>query len=153
MSVVYVLTTFIPDDGGDDPTMEQVRKRAKWDNDDDVCRGLILNGTHLRIEESLRVQDSDKTKSNNVSSHSVVNMVEHNNSSRYNDNKGKRKHHDNTRADPNKKAKPTCWKCGKTNHFKRDCKGVNVGKKANGSGTKGLVDGSSNLLKGHNMFN
>ncbi|GJV76608.1 hypothetical protein Tco_1508192 [Tanacetum coccineum] len=156
MSVVYVLTTPIPDDGGDDPTVEQVRKRAKWDNVDYVCRGLILNGmsdslfdiyqnvesskelwdsleakymaedasskkflvsnftkitrmklirpawnntmnflvyledfkhtlkhlkdeltlvklySHLRIEESLRVQDSDKPKGNNVSSHSLV---------------------------------------------------------------------------------
>ncbi|GJY38334.1 zinc finger, CCHC-type containing protein [Tanacetum coccineum] len=153
MSVVYVLTTPIPDDGGDDPTVEQVRKRAKWDNDDYVCRGLILNGVsdplfdiyqnvesfkelwdyleakymaedasskkflvsnftnykmtysilvleqynelldfkhtlkhkkeeltlvelgnHLRIEESLRVQDIDKPKRNNVVGPSVVNM-------------------------------------------------------------------------------
>ncbi|GJW79248.1 hypothetical protein Tco_0140930 [Tanacetum coccineum] len=44
MSMVYVLTTLIPKDGGDNPTVEQVRKRAKWDNDDYVCRGLILNG-------------------------------------------------------------------------------------------------------------
>ncbi|GJR87585.1 zinc finger, CCHC-type containing protein [Tanacetum coccineum] len=43
MSVVYVLTTHIPEDGGDDSTVEQIRKRAKWDNDDYVCRGLILN--------------------------------------------------------------------------------------------------------------
>ncbi|GJR57696.1 zinc finger, CCHC-type containing protein [Tanacetum coccineum] len=235
MSVVYVLTTPILEDG-DDATVEKLRNRAKCDNDDYVYRGLILNGmsdsffdtyqsvesskelwdsleakymaedasskkflvnnftnykmpdlrlvsciidklspswknfkhalkhlkeeltlvelgSHLRIEESLRVQDSDKPKVNNVSSPSVVNMVEHNNSIRYNDNKGKRKHHDSTRDDPNKKAKPTCWKCGKTGHIKRDCKGVNVGNKANGSSTKGLVDGSSNSLKGHNMFN
>nr|GFA82024.1 zinc finger, CCHC-type [Tanacetum cinerariifolium]GFA82063.1 zinc finger, CCHC-type [Tanacetum cinerariifolium] len=72
MSVVYVLTTHIPDDGGDDLTVKQVRKRAN----------------HLRIEESLRVQDSDKPKSNNVANPSVFNMVEHNNSFRYNDNKG-----------------------------------------------------------------
>ncbi|GJW89410.1 hypothetical protein Tco_0164750 [Tanacetum coccineum] len=155
MSVVYVLTTPIPEDSGDDPTVEQVRKRAKWGNDDYVCRGLTLNGmsdslfdiyqnvesfkelwdsleakymvedasskkflvsnftnykmtdsrpawnntmnflvyledfkhtlkhlkeeltlveldSHLRIEESLRVQDSDKPKGNNVSSHSLV---------------------------------------------------------------------------------
>ncbi|GKB83838.1 hypothetical protein Tco_0950733 [Tanacetum coccineum] len=44
MSVVYVLTTPMLEDGGDNPTVEQVRKRAKWDNDDYVCRVLILNG-------------------------------------------------------------------------------------------------------------
>ncbi|GJV11419.1 zinc finger, CCHC-type containing protein [Tanacetum coccineum] len=43
VSVVYVLTTSIPDDG-DDAIVEQLRKRAKWDNDDYVCRGLILKG-------------------------------------------------------------------------------------------------------------
>ncbi|GKA17588.1 zinc finger, CCHC-type containing protein [Tanacetum coccineum] len=226
MSVVYVLTTSIPEDGDDDATVEQIRKRAKWNNDDYVYRGLILNGisdslfdiyqnvksskelwdsleakyiaedtsskkflvsnftnykmtysrpvleqyneflgilgrftqhkmnmdeaiqvsciiyklppswkdfkhtlkhlkeeltlvelcSHLYIEESLRVQDSDKRKGNNVVGPSVVNMVEHNN-------------------------------------FSRDCKAVNVGNKANGSGTKSSVDGSSNSLKGQNMFN
>ncbi|GJS18875.1 zinc finger, CCHC-type containing protein [Tanacetum coccineum] len=114
---------------------------------------LVELGSHLHIEESLRVQDSDKPKGNNVASPSVVNMVDHNNSSRYNDNKGKRKHLDNTRADPNKKAKLTCWKSGKTGHIKRDCKYVNIGNKANGSGTKDSVDGSSNSLKGQNIFN
>ncbi|GKD84716.1 zinc finger, CCHC-type containing protein [Tanacetum coccineum] len=109
---------------------------------------LVELGSHLRIEESLRVQDSDKPNDNNVAGPSVVNMVEHNNSSSYNDNKGKHKHHDNTRADPNKKAKLTCWKYGKTGHIKRDCKGVNIDNKANGSDTKGSVDGSSNSLKG-----
>ncbi|GJV19508.1 hypothetical protein Tco_1368528 [Tanacetum coccineum] len=126
---------------------EQIRKRAKWDNDDYVCRGLILNGmsdslfdiyqnvksykelwdsleakymaedasskkffvsnftnykmtdsrpvleqynellgilgSYLRIEKSLKIQDSDKPKGNNDTGPSVVNMVEHNNSSRY----------------------------------------------------------------------
>ncbi|GKA95641.1 hypothetical protein Tco_0817736, partial [Tanacetum coccineum] len=66
---------------------------------------LVELGSHLRIEESLKVQDSDKLKGNNVAGPLVVNMVEHNNSTKYNDNKGKRKHHDNTRAYPNKKAK------------------------------------------------
>ncbi|GKC06242.1 zinc finger, CCHC-type containing protein [Tanacetum coccineum] len=77
---------------------------------------LVELGSHLRIEESLKVQDSDKPKSNNVAGPSVVNMMEHNNSS-------------------------------------RDCKGVNVGNKANGLGTKGSVDGSSNSLKSQIMFN
>ncbi|GKB20874.1 zinc finger, CCHC-type containing protein [Tanacetum coccineum] len=103
MSVVYVLTTPMPEDGGDNLTVDQVRKRAKWDNDDYVYRGLILNGSMTT------------------------------------------KHHD-TRADPNKKPKVTYWKCGKPRHLKRDCEAGNVGNKANGSGTKGLVDGSSNPL-------
>ncbi|GKC58199.1 hypothetical protein Tco_1085797 [Tanacetum coccineum] len=77
---------------------------------------LIELGSHLRIKESLRVQDSDKPKGNNVAGHSVINMVEHNNST-------------------------------------RDCKGVNVDNKANGSGTNGLMSGSNNTLKGQNMFN
>nr|GEU31005.1 zinc finger, CCHC-type [Tanacetum cinerariifolium] len=38
---------------------------------------LVELGSHLRIEESLRVQDSDKPKGNNVAGPSVVNMVEH----------------------------------------------------------------------------
>ncbi|GJV51157.1 hypothetical protein Tco_1446898 [Tanacetum coccineum] len=33
-----------PEDGDDDATLKQIRKRAKWDNDDYVCRGLIING-------------------------------------------------------------------------------------------------------------
>ncbi|GJS27105.1 zinc finger, CCHC-type containing protein [Tanacetum coccineum] len=191
MSVVYVLTTPMPEDGGDNPTVEQVRKKAKWDNDDyDSLKAkymaedasskkflvsnftnykmidsrlvleqynelldfkhtlkhlkeeltLVELGSNMRIEESLRAQDSDKPKGNNVDGPSVVNMVKHKNSSRYNDKKGKRKHHDNIRADPNKKSKMTCWKCGKPGHLKRDCKGVNIGNKANRSGTKGSDD-------------
>ncbi|GJR32980.1 hypothetical protein Tco_1109212 [Tanacetum coccineum] len=110
MSMVYVLTTPIPKDGGDNSTVEQIRKRAKWDNNDYVCKGFnllifskLLNleknygipwrpniwlrmhqvrislftqhkmnmdeaiqGSYLRIEESLRAQDSDKPKGNNV---------------------------------------------------------------------------------------
>ncbi|GJX91781.1 hypothetical protein Tco_0345107 [Tanacetum coccineum] len=86
MSVVYAPSTPILDNG-DDTTMEQMRKGSKWENDDYVA------------------QEIDKPKSNNIVGSSVVNMVEHNNSTRYNDNKGKRKHHDNTKADPSKKSK------------------------------------------------
>ncbi|GKB36285.1 zinc finger, CCHC-type containing protein, partial [Tanacetum coccineum] len=226
ISVVYVLTTHMLEDGGENPTVEQVRKRAKWDNNDYVYRGLILNGmfdslfdvyqnvetskelwdtleakymaedasskkffvsnftnykmtdsrpileqynellgilgrfiqhkmnmdksikvsciidklppswkdskhtlkhlkeeltlielgSHLCIKESLRAQDNDKSKGKNIVVPSVVNMVEHNNSS-------------------------------------RDCKASNVGNKVNGSSTKGSEDGSSMPLKGQNMFN
>nr|GEW20047.1 hypothetical protein [Tanacetum cinerariifolium] len=200
MSVVYVLTTAMPDDGGDNPTVEQNVESFKeqWDSlkakyiaeDASSKKFLVSNftnykmtdsrpvskqynelfdfkhtlkhkkeeltlvelGSHLLIKKSLKVQDSDKPKRNNVVGLSVVIMVEYNNSSRYNDNKGKHKHCDNTRADPNKKEKSTCWKCGKTSHIKRDCKGVNVDNKAVGLTTKGSVDGSSNTLKGNKKY-
>ncbi|GJS44425.1 zinc finger, CCHC-type containing protein [Tanacetum coccineum] len=100
---------------------------------------LIELDSHLRIEESLRMQYSNKPKGNNVTGPSVINMVEHNNSFRYNDNKGKRKHYDTT-ADPNKKSKMTCWKCGKPRHLKKDCKGGKASNKANASGTNGSDD-------------
>ncbi|GJV41069.1 hypothetical protein Tco_1419509 [Tanacetum coccineum] len=34
ISVVFMLTTPIPEDGGDDATVEQLKKRAKWMDDD-----------------------------------------------------------------------------------------------------------------------
>ncbi|GJR40765.1 zinc finger, CCHC-type containing protein [Tanacetum coccineum] len=105
MSVVCVLTTSILEDG-ENATVDQISRRNKWENDDYVYRGLILNedasskkflvsciieklppflkdfkhtlkhnkeeltlvelGSHMRIEESLRAQDNDKPKGNNV---------------------------------------------------------------------------------------
>ncbi|GJS71856.1 hypothetical protein Tco_0704697, partial [Tanacetum coccineum] len=91
MSVVYVLTTSIPDDG-DDANVDQIRKRAKFTqhkiNIDEAIQvsciidklplswkdfkhkkkelTLVELGSHLCIKESLRAQDSDKPKSNNV---------------------------------------------------------------------------------------
>nr|GEU32750.1 zinc finger, CCHC-type [Tanacetum cinerariifolium] len=94
--LVYVLTTFIFE-AGENATVEQLKKRAKWYNDDYVYRCLILNdfkhtlkhhneeltlvklANHLHIKESLVVQDNDKPKGNNVAGPSVVNMMEHNN--------------------------------------------------------------------------
>ncbi|GJZ33571.1 hypothetical protein Tco_0579007 [Tanacetum coccineum] len=43
MSVVYVLTTSISKDD-ENATVDQIRRRNKWENDDYVCIGLILNG-------------------------------------------------------------------------------------------------------------
>ncbi|GJW48319.1 zinc finger, CCHC-type containing protein [Tanacetum coccineum] len=181
--IVYLLTTPIPK-GGENATVDQIKKRSKWENDDYVCRGLILNGmsdplfdiyqnvessqelcdsleakymaedassknslfTQHKMKMDEAIQDSDKPKGNNVVGPSIVNMVEHNNSFRYNDNKGKRKHQD-TKVDPNKKSKVTCWKCGKPGHLKKDCKGGKVDNKANGSSTNGSVNGFFNLLK------
>ncbi|GJR93976.1 zinc finger, CCHC-type containing protein, partial [Tanacetum coccineum] len=156
MSVVYMLTTPIPEDDenaiakymADDasskkfhvsnftnykmtdsrPVMEQYNEllsilgrftQHKMNMDEAIQEELthVELGSHLRIEESLRVQDSDKPKGNNVTGPTVVNM------------------------------------CGKLGHLKKDCKGGKVGNKANGSGTRGSVNGSSNSLKDQNMFN
>nr|GEV42632.1 zinc finger, CCHC-type [Tanacetum cinerariifolium] len=207
MSMVYVLTTPIPKYGGNNPIVEQLRRRAKWDNDEYVCKGLILNdqswnntmnlrftqhkmnmdesikvsciidklppswkdlkytlkhlkdeltlvelGSHLHIDESLKAQDNDNPEGNNVAGPLVVNMVEHKNSSGYNDNRGKRKHHD-TKADPNKKLKVACWNNEKPRHLKKDYKDGNVGKKPMVQAQKGSGDGSFNSLKDKNMFN
>ncbi|GJW90558.1 hypothetical protein Tco_0715751 [Tanacetum coccineum] len=125
-SVVYVLTTPIPEDGGDDATVEQIRKMVKmWNlprlqdfleakymaNDASSKKFPVSNftnykmidsrpvmeqynellgilerftqhkmnmnvaiqlGSHLCIEESLKVNDSNKPKGNNVAGPSVV---------------------------------------------------------------------------------
>nr|GEU65008.1 zinc finger, CCHC-type [Tanacetum cinerariifolium] len=68
MSVVYVLSTPILDDG-DDATIKQIRKRSKWENDDYVCRGLILKGMldalfniYRNVESSQELWDSLEAK-------------------------------------------------------------------------------------------
>ncbi|GJR61778.1 hypothetical protein Tco_1503940 [Tanacetum coccineum] len=50
-------------------SVEQIRKRAKWDNDDYVCRGLILNGMfdplfdiYQNIESSKELLDTLEAK-------------------------------------------------------------------------------------------
>nr|GEX63955.1 hypothetical protein [Tanacetum cinerariifolium] len=96
---------------------KMINSRRVLEQYNELLEYLEELGSHLRIEKSLRVQDSDKPKRKNVVGPSVVNMVEHNNSSRYNDNNGKRTHHD-TIANLNKKPKVTCWKCGKPGHLK-----------------------------------
>ncbi|GJR94479.1 zinc finger, CCHC-type containing protein [Tanacetum coccineum] len=150
-------------EAGDNATVKQIRKKSKWENDDYVCRGIIFNGMsdsifdiYQFIESAKELWDSLKAKyiAEDASSKKFLrNMVERNNSSRFTENRGKRKHQDNTKAHPNKKPKVTCWKCGKTGQIKRDCKGVNVDNKANGSGANGLVSGLNNTMKGQNMFN
>ncbi|GJT17432.1 hypothetical protein Tco_0876138 [Tanacetum coccineum] len=42
MSVVYMLTIPMPNDGGDNPTVEQVKKRAKWGPMSLCCRRAVV---------------------------------------------------------------------------------------------------------------
>ncbi|GJT09611.1 zinc finger, CCHC-type containing protein [Tanacetum coccineum] len=212
LKVVYVLTTPMPE-LLEDATVEAIRIRAKWENDDYICMGHILNGmfdslfdvytnvesakelwdsleskymaedssrkkfldfkhnlkhgkddlslvqlgSHLRIEESLRAQDSDKGKGKEVAGPSV-NMAEEGKNKNNKQNKGKKhdfKEH-GSGSGSNKKPKLECWKCGKTGHFKRDCRSGNK-KNANAGGSgKGSKDHSQdqgqNLVPVWNRF-
>nr|GEV50954.1 zinc finger, CCHC-type [Tanacetum cinerariifolium] len=60
-------------DGGDDATVKHIRKRAKWDNDDYVCRGLILKDLRFgKIVSLFNVLHVPNIRKNLVSS-SVLN--------------------------------------------------------------------------------
>ncbi|GJS49547.1 zinc finger, CCHC-type containing protein [Tanacetum coccineum] len=104
---------------------------------------LVPLGSHLRIEESLRAQDSDKGKGKEVDGPSMNMAVEGKNKNNK-QNKGKKrdfKEH-GSGSGFNKKPKLGCWKCGKTGHFKRDCHSGNK-KNANAGGSgKGSKDHS-----------
>nr|GEZ80236.1 zinc finger, CCHC-type [Tanacetum cinerariifolium] len=203
LKVVYVLTTSMLE-LLEDATVEAIRIRAKWENDDYICMGHILNedssskkflvsnfnnykmvdsrpvmeqynellkilgqytqhrlkmdksisvlsiidklppswkdfkhtlkhgkddlslvqlGSHLCIEESLRAQDSDKGKCKEVGGPSVNMTEEGGKNKHHKQNKGKKGSNENNNgSSSNKKPKLECWKCGKTGHFKRDCR-------------------------------
>ncbi|GJT10988.1 zinc finger, CCHC-type containing protein [Tanacetum coccineum] len=86
MSVVYVPTTLIPEDD-ENATMEQIKKRNKPVIEQyNELLGILGRFTQhkMNIDEAIKQSsvDSDKLKGNNVVGPLVVNMVEHNNSSR-----------------------------------------------------------------------
>ncbi|GKD75346.1 zinc finger, CCHC-type containing protein [Tanacetum coccineum] len=182
MSVVYVLTTPIPEDGGENPTVGQDTLEAKYMAEDASSKKFIVsNFTNYKMTDSRPVLEQynellgilrrfTQHKMNIDESIQVSCMIDKLSPSwkdfkhtlkhlkgeltlvELGNHLRKHKHHD-TQADPNKKPKVTCWKCGKPGHLKKDCKAGNVRNKANGSATKGSVDGSSNSLKGQNMSN
>ncbi|GKE14217.1 zinc finger, CCHC-type containing protein, partial [Tanacetum coccineum] len=68
LKVVYVLTTPMPELMEDD-TVEAIRRRAKWENDDYICRGHILNGMsdslfdiYHNVESAKKLWDSLESK-------------------------------------------------------------------------------------------
>nr|GEV21457.1 hypothetical protein [Tanacetum cinerariifolium] len=199
MSVVYVLTTPMSEDEGDNPTVKQNVKTFKelWDTleakyiDEDASskKFLVSNFTNYKMTDSRPVLEHynelfgilekftqhkmNMDESIQISciidkllpswkdfKHTLkhlkeeLTLVELDSHLRIKESirADKRKHHD-TKADPNKKPKVTCWKCEKPGYLKKNCKAGSVGNKANRSSTKVSVDGFSNSLKGHNMFN
>ncbi|GJS29689.1 zinc finger, CCHC-type containing protein [Tanacetum coccineum] len=101
-------------------------------------------------KESLRAQDSDKGKGKEVAGPSV-NMTKEGKNKNNKQNKGNKrdfKEH-GIGSGSNKKPKLECWKCGKTRHFKRDCRsGDKKNANAGGSG-KGSKDHSQDLGFGY----
>ncbi|KAL0449316.1 UNVERIFIED_CONTAM: Retrovirus-related Pol polyprotein from transposon TNT 1-94 [Sesamum latifolium] len=108
---------------------------------------LVQLGSHLRIEESLRAQENDKPKGKDVAGSSSVNMVEDRRATKTNERKGKRKVHDNKHDGSNKKSKLTCWKCGKSGHFKRDCRVGKGGNSKNINGASGSGEGLRTIIQ------
>ncbi|GJV26168.1 zinc finger, CCHC-type containing protein [Tanacetum coccineum] len=105
------------------PSWKDFKHTLKHGKDD---LSLIQLGSHLHIEESLRAQESDKGKGKEVGGPSV-NMTEVGKNKHNKQNKGKK-------CSNEKKPKLKCWKCGKTCHFKRDCRSGNK-KNANAGGS------------------
>nr|GEV96738.1 zinc finger, CCHC-type [Tanacetum cinerariifolium] len=92
-----------------DDTVEAIRRRAKWVNDDYIYRGHILNGmsnslfnVYQNIESTKELWDSLKSKY----------ITEDASSKKFLEN--------NSGSGSNKKPRLEYWKCGKTGHFKRD---------------------------------
>ena len=59
LNVVYVLTTPKSEER-EDGSLEQVRTRAKWENDEYICRGHILNGMSDALFDTYQNVESAK---------------------------------------------------------------------------------------------
>nr|GFA25611.1 zinc finger, CCHC-type [Tanacetum cinerariifolium] len=111
--VVYVLTTPIPK-LLEDATVEAIRIKAKWENDDCICRGHILNGMSDSLFDVYTNVKSDKELWDSLES-------------KY------------TAEDSSSKK---FLKCDKTGHFKRDCRSGNKKNTNAGGSGKGSKDHS-----------
>nr|GEU57085.1 hypothetical protein [Tanacetum cinerariifolium] len=93
------------------PSWNNFKHTLKHDKDD---LSLVQLGSHLRIEESLREK---------VFGPSVNMTKEGGKNKHHKQKKGKKRSNENkSGSSSNRKPKLECWKCGKTGHFKRDCR-------------------------------
>ncbi|GKB07610.1 zinc finger, CCHC-type containing protein [Tanacetum coccineum] len=131
------------------PSWKELKHTLKHGKDN---LSLVQLGSHLRIEEYLRAQESEKGKGKEVDGPSM-NMTEEGGKNKNNkQNKGK-KHgfkENNGGSGSNKKPKLECWKCGKTGHFKRDYRSGNKKNNTSASGSgKGSKDQSQDQGSGY----
>nr|GEZ19162.1 zinc finger, CCHC-type [Tanacetum cinerariifolium] len=102
------------------PSWKDFKHTLKHGKDD---LSLVQLGSHLRIEESLMAQDSNKGKGKGVGGASVNMTKEGAKNKHRKQNKGKKRSNEkNSGSRSNKKPKLECWKCGKIGHFNRDCR-------------------------------
>ncbi|GJY12702.1 zinc finger, CCHC-type containing protein [Tanacetum coccineum] len=124
-------------------------KRRRRDLYSDDVKNFVMASRHgqlkedlesytLRRQETLTAEESGKGKGKEIVGSSLVNMIKDGKNNNNKNTKGKKRNNDSNNDGSNKKSKLTCWKCGKTGHFKMDC----LVKKNNGRNTSGLGQGS-----------
>ncbi|GKB52029.1 zinc finger, CCHC-type containing protein [Tanacetum coccineum] len=102
------------------PSWKDFKHMLKHNKDE---LSLVQLGSHFRIEETLRMEESGKGKGKDIAGSSSMNMVEDDKNKKNNKNsKGKKRKFHDKKDDSNKRSKMTCWKCGKPGHFKKDCR-------------------------------
>nr|GEV93882.1 potassium channel AKT2/3-like [Tanacetum cinerariifolium] len=134
LNVAYVLTKPYPKESKDE-TLVASCERLKFENDNFICRGHILNAMsdllfdHLLIEEQYRL----KNKANDDTS--KVHVVEEKGES--SKACGKKCRHDDKDKRKSKKNKKDviCYNCKKSGHFKRECHALKK-KQDGGNGNK-----------------
>nr|GFA89712.1 hypothetical protein [Tanacetum cinerariifolium] len=137
LKVVYVLSTPMPE-FAEDEMLEQTRKRCNLKYDKDEL-SLVQLGSHFCLKETLRAEESGNEKGKDVAGSSSVNMIEDDKNKNNNkNNKAKKRKNGGNNDGLNYKSKLTCWKYGKTGHFKKDCRV----KKNNGGNTSSSGQGS-----------
>ncbi|GKA57613.1 zinc finger, CCHC-type containing protein [Tanacetum coccineum] len=128
-------TTPMPDDGGENPIVEQVRKRSKWDNDDYVCIGLILNGMSDSLFDIYQNVDTSKELWDTLE---AKYMAEDASSKKFPCTMKTRVNVNiMIQANPKQETKVNLLN-GKPGHLKRDCKAGNVGNKSQWTQAQGI---------------
>ncbi|GJZ67393.1 zinc finger, CCHC-type containing protein [Tanacetum coccineum] len=125
------------------PVMEQFNKLLRILGQY-TQHGLKMDESIFVSSESLRVQESDKGKGKEIVGPSMNMMEEGGKNKNNKQNKGKKcGFKDNGGFGSNKKPELACWKCGKTGHFKKDCRSENKKDNASTTGSrKGSKDHS-----------
>nr|GEV81156.1 hypothetical protein [Tanacetum cinerariifolium] len=165
LKAVYVLST--PSTvWSENKTLETTRKRMKWEDDNYICRGHILNGMsdslfdiyqNAKSAKALRESLESKYMTEDASATKFLEKtkLDHLPSTWLKEMEPKVPITVRTKESskvvminlPNKKGTVTCWKCKKTGHMKKDCRSC---KGNDGAGSNGSKDPEKQ--HGHNKY-